>query len=129
MAKINTLVYKYGGAQPAQNHLASVGTKRIARTGKKGVLPSNKNIGDHVLVISERHDGNYTITHGLYRGIDTSAPDVWTDASSTYDRSTVEVWEPSNSIVVDRSQMFVFTGAGTYNDNGKNAAEWLKMVV
>jgi len=34
-----------------------------------------------------------------------------------------------NSVVVSRSDMFVFTGAGTYNDNGKNAAEWLKIIV
>lgn len=129
MAKINTLIYKYGGEQPAQNHLTSIATKRIARTGKKGVLPVNKNRGDHVMVISERPDGDYTLTHGLYVGIDSSAPDVWNDSSSTYDRTTVEVWEPMKSITVKRSDMFEFTGSGTYNDNGRNASEWLKKVI
>lgn len=126
---VNILVYHYSGDRPAQNHLTSIATKRIARTGKSGKLPQNKNFGDHVIVISKRHDDNYLITHGLYRGIDPEAPDVWNDDSSTYDRSCVEIWEPLATKVMLRGEMFDFTGQGVYGDNTRNAKWWLEFMV
>jgi hypothetical protein len=131
MAKqINSLVYKYGGDQPAVNHLISIATKRIARSGKPGrIIPANKNLGDQVFLLSEAPDGRFMITLGTYIGVDSKSPDVWRDRSSKYDRSCVEIWEPGRTIIVDKNQVSHRFNNGTYNDNGRNVDTWLNLIL
>ena len=133
--KTNTLVYKYGGESGHLNHLKSLDNLKIARTGKKGVIPKNKNLGDEVLVISDyEHLGNtyYAITLGLYKGIDSTLEDIWNDTDSTYDRSCVELFEPiKTKFCIEKSEFLkgATLGSGLYNDNGKNAFNWKQMLL
>ena len=131
MSNYNLLVYKYGGNQPVENHLKSIAKGKIARTGKKGKLPKNKNIGDHILVISQASDNSFICTYGKYSGIDHTAEDIWNDASSTYDRTTVEHFVPvvTKSFTKEEFLRDAIIGQGTYNDNGKNASKWLSLML
>jgi hypothetical protein len=130
MAKgINVLVYKYGGDQPAENHLISIATERIARTGKKGVIPTNKNVGDLVVVASPTTGDRYMLTLGQYIGVDPACPDVWQDPSSTYDRTCVEIWKPLKTAILSKDQVSDRFNNGTWNDNNKNVVDWLQYLV
>ena len=131
MSNYNLLVYKYGGDQPVENHLKSIAKGKIARTGKKGKLPKNKNVGDHVLLISQSTDTSFICTYGKYSGIDSSSEDIWNDISSTYDRNTVEHFVPvvTKSFTKEEFLSNAIIGQGTYNDNGKNASKWLTLML
>ena len=126
----NVLVYKYSGDKANQHHLVSLATGKISRTGKKGVKPSNKNLGDDVLVISQIDDGRYTMTWGVYKGVDQSLPDVWQDAEAHYDRQAIEQFEHIKTVLLSKDKFFdgILLGPGLYNDNGKNASTWLAMI-
>jgi len=131
MSNYNLLVYKYGGQQPTENHLKSIAHSKIARTGLKGKLPKNKNIGDDVLVISSGSGDQYLVTYGKYAGLDHNNPDIWQDPSSTYDRTCVENFLPIKTKAFTKEEFLAdaVIGSGTYNDNGKNASRWLDMML
>ena len=131
MAKSNNvLVYKYGGDKANQNHFISTATGKISRTGKKGVKPSNKNVGDDVLIISQTDDNRYMITWGIYKGLDQNLSDVWQDMDAHYDRQAIEQFDPIKTLLLSKDDFFdgAVIGPGTYNDNGKNASTWLSMI-
>tara|TARA_S200002703_G_scaffold150787_1_gene149475 strand:+ start:2186 stop:2614 length:429 start_codon:yes stop_codon:yes gene_type:complete len=133
--KTNTLVYKYGGESGNQNHKLSLNKGKIARTGKKGVAPKNKNIGDQVLVISDYthlDEVFYDITLGTYLGEDPQSEDIWNDSDSTYDRDCVELFAPIKTKMCIKKSEFLqdaILGSGLYNDNSKNSIVWKKMLL
>jgi len=127
--KTNCIVYKYGGENQDSHHFTSIETGRISRTNKKGLAIHNRKVGDYVLVISEKPDGNFRVSGGIYQGLDQDQKDVWNDPDAGYDRENIELWKSINTISVDKADMFDFKGQGTYNDNGRHASKWIDMVL
>ena len=127
--KTKCIVYKYGGENQDSHHFTSIETGRISRTNKKGLAIKNRQIGDNVLVISEKPDNNFRVSLGIYKGLDPNNKDVWNDPNAGYDRDHVEIWKPIATISIDKKDMFDFIGQGTYNDNGRHASKWIDMVL
>ena len=123
-SKKQIIVYNYGGPLQDTNHFTSIATRRLARTGLKGLKPANKSIGDFVLITSFiKHTGEMRVSSGIYLGIDPTSPDPWQDPDANYDRKCVEKFKYIGTIIIPKDELGTISRR-YLNDNG-NASEVL----